>query len=66
MKDAKEELESREDWSKYIMDLAKRICGISKGCHNRKTTWWWNVELKEIIKEKRRLYKVWQKKKDQR
>ena len=66
MKDAKEELESWDDWCKYIMNVAKRVCGISKGGHNQKTTWWWNEEVKEVIKEKRRLYKVWQKKKDQR
>ena len=66
MKDAKEELESWDDWCKYIMNVAKRVCGISKGVHNQKTTWWWNEEVKEVIKEKRRLYKVWQTKKDQR
>ena len=58
MKDAKEEPESRDDWCKYIMNVAKRVCGISKGGHNQKTTWWWNEEVKEVIKEKRRLYKV--------
>ena len=66
MKDAKGEPESWDDCSKYIMNVAKRVCGISKGGHNQKTTWWWNEEVKEVIKEKRRLYKVWQKKKDQR
>ena len=66
MKDAKEEPESWEDWCKYIINVAKRVCGISKGGHNQKTTWWWNEEVKEVIKEKRCLYKVWQKKKDQR
>ena len=65
VKDAKEEPESWDDWCKYIMNVAKRVCGISKGGHNQKTTWWWNEEVKEVIKEKRRLYKVWQKKKDQ-
>ena len=65
MKDAKEEPESWDDWCKYIMNVAIRVCGISKGGHNQKTTSWWNEEVKEVIKEKRRLYKVWQKKKDQ-
>ena len=45
------------------MNVAKRVCGISKGGHNQKTTWWWNEEVKEVIKEKRHSYKVWQKKK---
>ena len=66
MKDAKEEPESWDDWCKYIMNVAIRVCGISKGGHNQKTASWWNKEVKEVIKEKRRLYKVWQKKKDQR
>ena len=38
MKDAKEEPESWDDWCKYIMNVAKRVCGISKGGHNQKTT----------------------------
>ena len=46
------------------MNVANRVSGISKDGHNRKTTWW-NEEVKEVIKEKSRLYKVWQKKKDQ-
>ena len=65
MKDAKKEPESWDDWSKYIMNVAKRVCGISKGGHNQKTTWWCNDKAKEVIKGKWRLYKVWQKKKDQ-
>ena len=40
MKDAKEEPESWNDWCKYIMNVAKKVCGISKGGHNQKTTWW--------------------------
>ena len=38
MKDGKKEPESWDDWSKYIMNGAKRVCGISKGGHNQKTT----------------------------
>ena len=48
------------------MNVAKSVCGISKGGHNQKVTWRWNEEVKEVIKEKRRLYDVWQKKKDHR
>ena len=40
MKDAKEEPESWDDWSKYIMNVAKRVCGISKSGHNQKTALW--------------------------
>ena len=65
MKDAKEEPESWDDWSKHIMNVAKRACGLSKSGHNQETTRWWNEKVKEVIKEKRRLYKVCQKKKDQ-
>ena len=46
MKDEKEEPESWDDWSKYIMNVAKRVGGISKGGHNQKTTWLWNEEVK--------------------
>ena len=30
MKDANEEPESWDDWCKYITNVAKRVCGISK------------------------------------
>ena len=40
MKDTKEETEGWKDWSKYIMNVAKTVSGISKGGHNQKTTWW--------------------------
>ena len=53
MKDAKEELESWDDWCKYIMNVAKRVCGISKGGYNQKTTRWWNEEVKEVIKREK-------------
>ena len=55
MKDANAEPESWEDWRKYIMNVAKRVCGISKGGYDRKRTCW-NEEVKEVIKEKRHLY----------
>ena len=30
LKDAKEEQESRKNWCKYTINVAKRVCGISK------------------------------------
>ena len=38
MKDAKEEPESWDDWCKYVMNVAERACGKSKGGRNQKTT----------------------------
>ena len=64
MKNPKEEPEIWKDWSYYIMNVVKSVCGILKGVRNRKATWRWNEEVKEVIK-KRRLYKVWRKKKHQ-
>ena len=39
IKDKNEEQESCEDWSKYIMNVDRRVSGISKSGHNRKTKW---------------------------
>jgi len=50
-----------EEWSENILKAAKKICGISKGGHKSKITWWWNDEVKKAIKEKRQAYKSWQK-----
>ena len=39
IKDTNEEPESCEDWSKYIMNVDRRVSEIWKGGHNRKTKW---------------------------
>ena len=35
--------------------------GKSRGGYTANITWWWNDEVKKAIKEKRLLYKKWQK-----
>ena len=44
-----------------IMEAAREVCGETTG-HRRvqRETWWWNEEIQELIKEKRRAYKRWQ------
>ena len=49
-----------------LLEVADEVCGRTKGGqkhrHSRET-WWWNVEVAEVIKEKNRLYKVYKKSK---
>jgi len=42
-----------------VRKVAKEVLGESKGRrHDNKETWWWSVEVQEVVREKRR-YKVW-------
>ncbi|XP_012935237.1 uncharacterized protein LOC106011148 [Aplysia californica] len=49
-----------------LLDTMKEVCGTKKtrGKH-RKATAWWNKEVKDAIKEKKRLYNVWVKSKNE-
>jgi len=61
VREEKQEPESWEQWSVRIMKVAADVCGTSRGRHERRSTWWWNEQVNEVIKEKRLLYKKWQK-----
>ena len=62
MKDAKEELESREDWSKEYHECSLKAVKYRKAVMIEKQH---GGGMKKMIKEKRLVgtYKVWQKKK---
>jgi hypothetical protein len=51
------------DFRKCFMEVAEDVCGKTKGNRRHDTTWWWNDEVAEFIKEKQRLYKVYEKSK---
>jgi len=42
-----------------IRDTAQVTCGLSKGMH--KETWWWNEEVAEAVREKKKKYGNWKK-----
>ncbi|XP_071505665.1 craniofacial development protein 2-like [Diadema antillarum] len=56
-----------EAWSTFkatLLDTLQDACGYRKaGNGTRKATAWWNEDVKEAIKEKKRLFKVWLKSK---
>ena len=56
-----------EAWDTFktaLLDTMKEVCGTKKtGGRNRKATAWWNGEVKDAIREKKRLYKIWVKSK---
>jgi len=39
-----------------MMQTAQDICGMSKGPHRHKETWWWNEEVAEAVREKKTKY----------
>ncbi|XP_012940936.1 uncharacterized protein LOC106012456 [Aplysia californica] len=52
-----------EAWDTFkttLLDTMKEVCGTKKTRGKyRKATAWWNEEVKDAIKEKKRLYNVW-------
>jgi len=42
-----------------LSEAADAVCGRTKGPPRHRETWWWNDNIGEIVKEKRRLFKVW-------
>ena len=53
-----------ESWAQLkssILESFDDTCGWSKPQQQRRETWWWNNTVDDIVKEKRRLWKVWKK-----
>jgi len=46
-----------------MMDIAQVTCGLSKGPCRHKKTWWWNEEVAEAVREKKKTYGNWRKRK---
>jgi len=46
-----------------MMETAQAMCGLSKGPCMHKETWWWNVEVAEAVREKKKKYGNWKKRK---
>ena len=44
-----------------FMQVALKLCGLSKGGQGQKITCWWDDPVKKSVKEERRNYKKWQK-----
>ena len=53
-----------EHWQQMkniMMDTEQVTCGLSKGTCRHKETWWWNKEVAEAVKEKKKKYANWRK-----
>ena len=44
-----------------LLETADKVCGQIKGRPKHRETWWWNDEVEQVVEEKRRHFKVWQK-----
>jgi len=74
VKDKAEEAEWKysdvnEHWQQMkniMMDTAQLTCGLSKGPCRHKETWWWNEEVAEAVREKKKKYGNWKKEKSTR
>ena len=55
-----------EKWERMrdiLLTTAKDVCGISRQPPRHKETWWWNEEVAKAVKNKREIFKNWQKNK---
>ena len=58
--------EACDSFKTVLLNTIREACGTKKtGGRNRKATAWWNKEVKDAIKEKKKLYKFWVKTKDE-
>jgi hypothetical protein len=46
-----------------LLKAADEVCGRTTGNQRHSETWWWTDDVAEVIKEKRRLYKIYEKSK---
>ena len=46
-----------------LLGVTDEVCGRTKGKQRHSQTWWWNDEVAKVIKEKQRLYKLYEKSK---
>ena len=42
-----------------LLQATKQVCGVSSNHPWRKKTWWWNNQVEEAVREKRRCFKLW-------
>ena len=42
-----------------LLQATKQVCGVSSNHPWRKQTWWWNNQMEEAVREKRRCFKLW-------
>ena len=42
-----------------LLQATKQVCGVSSNHPWRKQTWWWNNQVEEAVREKRRCFKLW-------
>ena len=60
--------DSNQRWtwlSRKMKDTAKYLLGESRGGRRSdKETWWWSTDVQALIKEKKKLYKIWRKSKN--
>jgi hypothetical protein len=48
---------------KSLLDVAEEVCGKTRGKQRHRETWWWDDEVAELVKEKRRLFRIYNKSK---
>jgi len=46
-----------------VLDVAEKVCGKTRGRQRHRETWWWNDEVAKSVREKQRLFRIYQRSK---
>jgi len=64
------EANAEDTWKQIqntVMTAAEKVCGKTTGGKAiEKETWWWNEDLQDSIKEKKKAFRTWQRNRDDR
>ena len=65
LSDPESEADVESIWTEIkscLINACDSVCGWKKGnCKQERETWWWNETVESLVKQKRKLWKVWQK-----
>ena len=50
----------RGELNNRLVEVAKEVCGTTKGGARHKETWWWNRDVEEAVSKKKEYYNKWQ------
>ena len=52
-------VDERTSLKDKLLQATKQVCDVSSNHPWRKQTWWWNNQVEEAVRDKRRCFKLW-------
>src|SRR5580692_8971184 len=48
-----------------LLEASEETCGRTKGRPRHREKWWWTEDVAKAVKEKKRMFKIWKKSKNE-